>query len=37
MYKFSGGKYLDYNNDDYYNHGNAECADLMKSKYLFSF
>tara|TARA_Y100000768_G_scaffold259432_2_gene197383 strand:+ start:806 stop:1738 length:933 start_codon:yes stop_codon:yes gene_type:complete len=36
MNKFSGGKYLDYNNDDYYNHGNSKCADLMNSNYLFS-
>lgn len=35
LYKFSGGKYLDYNNDDYYNHDNKECSDLKDSKYLF--
>lgn len=35
LYKFSGGKYLDYNNDDYYNHDNKECTDLKDSKYLF--
>ena len=35
LYKFSGGKYLDYNNDDYYNHNNKECSDLKDSKYLF--
>ena len=34
LYKFSGGKYLDYNNDDYYNHDNKECSDLKDSKYL---
>ena len=34
MNKFSGGKYLDYNNNDYYNHNNTNCDDLMNSNYL---
>lgn len=37
LYKFSGGKFLDFNNDDYYDHGIFECPDLMDSKYLISF
>ena len=36
MNKFSGGKYLDYNNNDYYNHNNTNCDDLMNSNYLFT-
>ena len=35
LFKFSGGKYLDYNNDDYYNHKIKDCSDLKDSKYLF--
>ena len=32
MYKQSGKIYLDFNNDDYYNHQN--CPDLKNSKFL---
>ena len=34
LYKFSGGKFLDFNNDDYYNHDIDNCPDLKDSKYL---
>ena len=34
LFKFSGGKYLDFNNDDYYNHSIDNCPDLKDSKYL---
>ena len=34
MNKFSGGIYLDYNNDDYYDHNNPNCDDLINSSYL---
>jgi len=34
MNKFSGGIYLDYNNDDYYDHNISNCDDLMNSIYL---
>ena len=34
MYKESGNKYLDYNNDDYYNHNNKGCSDLKNSDYV---
>ena len=34
LYKMSGNIYLDYNNDDYYNHQIKNCHDLAKSKYL---
>ncbi len=34
MHKESGNLYLDYNNDDYYNHNIKECDDLKKNKYL---
>ena len=37
MNKYSGGIYLDFNNDDYYNHGNDKCDDLMNSQYLTSY
>ena len=36
MNKISGSKYLDFNNDDYYNHNIKDCADLSKSNYLIS-
>ena len=32
--KESGNIYLDYNNDDYYNHSTEGCFDLKNSKYL---
>ena len=32
--KESGNIYLDYNNDDYYNHSIDGCFDLRNSKYL---
>ena len=32
--KESGNLYLDYNNDDYYNHSIDGCLDLKNSKYL---
>ncbi len=32
--KISGNKYLDFNNDDYYNHKINGCKDLKDSKYL---
>jgi len=32
--KISGNKYLDFNNDDYYNHNIDKCRDLKNSKYL---
>ena len=34
LFKFSGGKYLDFNNDDYYSHSIDGCPDLKDSKYL---
>ena len=34
MYKESGNEYLDYNNDDYYNHDIKDCPDLKNSKFL---
>ena len=34
MHKNSGKIYLDYNNDDYYNHGQTNCPDLRNSKFL---
>ena len=34
LYKRSGNIYLDYNNDDYYNHQIENCPDLANSKYL---
>ncbi len=34
LFKLSGDKYLDYNNDDYYNHKIANCTDLSESNYL---
>ena len=34
LHKESGNEYLDYNNDDYYNHNNENCADLKNSSYL---
>jgi len=34
LFKFSGSKYLDYNNDDYYDHNISECPDLKDSIYL---
>ena len=37
LFKFSGGKYLDFNNDDYYNHSIADCQDLKDSKYLITY
>ena len=37
LFKFSGGKYLDFNNDDYYNHSIANCLDLKDSKYLITY
>ncbi len=35
LYKFSGGRYLDFNNDDYYNHKLKNCPDLKNSNYIF--
>ena len=37
MHKQSGKKYLDYNNDDYYNHELDNCPDLKNSKFLKEF
>ena len=37
LYKISGDIYLDYGNDDYYNHDIKNCPDLAKSKYLVNF
>ncbi len=37
MHKQSGKKYLDYNNDDYYNHELDNCPDLKNSKFLKDF
>ena len=34
MHKQSGKIYLDYNNDDYYNHQQKNCPDLKNSKFL---
>tara|TARA_Y100000590_G_scaffold440873_1_gene566825 strand:+ start:979 stop:1932 length:954 start_codon:yes stop_codon:yes gene_type:complete len=34
LYKYSGNIYLDYNNDDYYNHNMKDCYDLVDSNYL---
>jgi hypothetical protein len=34
LHSVSGIKYLDYNNDDYYNHDIKNCKDLKKSKFL---
>ena len=34
MHKNSGKIYLDYNNDDYYNHKQKNCPDLKNSKFL---
>ena len=34
MHKQSGKKYLDYNNDDYYNHELDNCPDLKNSNFL---
>jgi len=34
LYKISGETYLDYNNDDYYNHNIKNCPDLSESNYL---
>ena len=34
LYKESGKIYLDFNNDDYYNHNLKECRDLKDSDYL---
>ena len=34
LYKISGNKYLDFNNDDYYNHNIKGCKDLKDSDYL---
>ena len=34
LFKFSGSKYLDFNNDDYYNHNISKCPDLKDSLYL---
>mgnify|MGYP001186676544 CR=1 FL=1 len=34
LYKISGNVYLDFNNDDYYNHNIVNCPDLKNSKYL---
>ena len=33
-HKISGNEYLDFNNDDYYNHNINGCRDLKNSKYL---
>ena len=37
MHKQSGNEYLDYNNDDYYNHNIEGCDDLKNSNYLISY
>tara|TARA_Y100001970_G_scaffold95617_1_gene120422 strand:- start:2060 stop:3031 length:972 start_codon:yes stop_codon:yes gene_type:complete len=34
MHKESGNNFLDYNNDDYYNHNIKECYDLKNSNFL---
>ena len=34
MNKNSGKKFLDYNNDDYFNHGLDNCSDLKNSNFL---
>ena len=34
MHKKSGKIYLDYNNDDYYNHLQENCLDLKNSNFL---
>ena len=34
LHKESGNEYLDFNNDDYYNHNIDNCRDLKNSKYL---
>ena len=34
--KESGNEYLDYNNDDYYNHDIKDCPDLKNSEFLIS-
>ncbi len=34
LHKISGNKYLDFNNDDYYNHNIDDCMDLKDSKFL---
>tara|TARA_B100000131_G_scaffold210864_1_gene202717 strand:- start:214 stop:975 length:762 start_codon:yes stop_codon:yes gene_type:complete len=36
MHKQSGNEYLDYKNDDYYNHNIEGCSDLKNSDYLIS-
>ena len=36
MYKQSGNEYLDFQNNDYYNHNIQGCADLKNSNYLIS-
>ena len=34
MHKQSGKKFLDYNNDNYYDHGIDDCPDLKNSEFL---
>ena len=34
LHKISGNEYLDFNNDDYYNHNIDDCSDLKDSKFL---
>ncbi len=34
LYRISGNSYLDFNNDDYYNHNIDNCFDLKHSIYL---
>jgi len=34
LYRISGNSYLDFNNDDYYNHKIDNCSDLKDSNYL---
>ena len=36
LYRISGNNYLDFNNDDYYNHKIENCFDLKNSSYLTS-
>ena len=36
LHKISGNKYLDFKNDDYYNHNIKDCRDLKDSKFLFN-
>ena len=36
MHKQSGNEYLDYKNNDYYNHSIEGCSDLKNSDYLIS-